>query len=664
MVKAIILSSLALVAGMAAARQRTPTDKLFDFFPHPAPAEELAIYDLRHDSAEGRMVATALQGVLNQDAARIYVLARPTDEPQLALLGRPTRLMPESGGSDPGLMAMARDHLSEIRFVAIWDEREDFTWNLALMKAALNHGAALNAKIAQRFREELGYTGEMEDLRGRFKDREAAYDWAVATLLPALDKTMLFSLGLRSDWKAAPWLAYDYALASRSFIFWLDERISAERRLIQKICAAGRYPAGTALMGYGAAGDDLLAAVNPYGIGFIVGDYYANGSVWASYPRHAYQQEPGEARIAEPGKIYVSITLSDGDNAQFAQGALFDAWRLDPARGRIPVGTTFAPAFQELASPIMDWFYAHRSSADELVAGPSGWQFIYLRNYAPDGLSRWLEFNRAWLAEGGMHTVHLWNGDWYSPSYRTYIAQSHVAGIFDGERDQGIWVEGDTTVINQGEHLWQEGDLYRTLAAVKPAASEPLFRALYPITGAYGYDTAGHPVAFSRIERELARLERDFPGRFVVLLPKDLIASVKLYRENHEGAARIAIRTDGSGEELPYLEHDSRSAIDRDHRFADGSAFFIYRFALPAGSRQAIARLDLGGGYQVAGSRDGIRFTTLASALNPAQRALVTVDLGPLLENNPDAVIFLRFADTTPANGMGASLWRIAIENP
>lgn len=53
--------------------------------------------------------------------------------------------------------------------------------------------------------------------------------------------------------------------------------------MIQKICDKMDYQPGSSTMGYGAGkdGDALNNATNPYNVGFMVSDYYANGSFGA-----------------------------------------------------------------------------------------------------------------------------------------------------------------------------------------------------------------------------------------------------------------------------------------------------------------------------------------------------------------------------------------------
>lgn len=76
-------------------------------------------------------------------------------------------------------------------------------------------------------------------------------------------------------------------------------------------------------------------------------------------------------------------------------------WENDSLRGTVPVGTTMAAGLQEINPFLLEWYYKHKSENDELVAGPSGYQFIYGRDYQKEGYESWLEKNRRWLASAG-----------------------------------------------------------------------------------------------------------------------------------------------------------------------------------------------------------------------------------------------------------------------
>ncbi len=488
-------------------------------------SSEIWVADCRKDSALSKMVATAVQGVINQDSAEVYLFLGDHHIRQLNDTERKYTVLnkdPKTGNA--GLQSLLDKYLHRFSHIYIWDTKKDWTWNMALMLSSRNKGIPLTREYADWVLKQYDWKGEIIDLSEKWMNKEAAYNWAIAELMPLCHKNILFSVGLRDDWRGAPWTLYDYATASGGFTFWLDDAQKDEQQIIRNICIAGKYNPGSIVMGYAKSGDDLLATVNNYGIGYVVSDYYANGSFWSAYPNKSFYQPKGKARKVKPGKIYVSIIFSDGDNLQFDQNALYLMWENDSLRGTVPVGTTMAAGLQEINPFLLEWYYKHKSENDELVAGPSGYQFIYGRDYQKEGYESWLEKNRRWLASAGFHTACFWHATFGSHCFDRFIETAGLQGIFDGDDKTGIAYKNGVIIMNQGEHICKEGELYNALIKVNAKKDEPVFVNVYPIAADYG---RGGGIA--KLKREIDRLEKERPGVYEYLLPKDLAASAARY---------------------------------------------------------------------------------------------------------------------------------------
>lgn len=489
-------------------------------------SSDIFVADCREDSAVSKMISTAMQGVINRDSAQVYLFLGNHHVNQLEDTGRHYGVLKKRNGDKgaSGIHSLIDRYAGRFSNIYIWDPSEEWTWNLALMLSSRNKGMPLTAELARAVSADGRWQGDVTDLRGRFDTKEAAYRWALDNLMPGCHGNLLFSVGLREDWRNAPWTLYDYVTASGGFAFWLDDRDEHEQQIIRDICVAGGYKPGSIVMGYAKSGDDLLSTVNNYGIGYVVSDYYANGSFWCAYPNKVFTQTPGKAVDVFPGKIYVSIVLSDGDNLQFDQNSLYLLWSEDDMRGAVPVGTTMAAGLQEVNPFLLEWFYDRLTPNDELVAGPSGFQFIYGRDYDPDSYEIWLELNRRWLESGGFHTGCLWHTTFGTDTFDRYIATAGLQGIFDGDDATGVKCVNGVVVMNQGEHLRQEGEMYNALIKVQPNPGAPTFVNLYPISAEY---CRGGGIA--KLKREIDRLEKARPGIYHYLLPKDLAASVSRY---------------------------------------------------------------------------------------------------------------------------------------
>ena len=120
--------------------------------------------------------------------------------------------------------------------------------------------------------------------------------------------------------------------------------------------------------------------------------------------------------------------------------------------------------------------------------------------------------------------------------------------------------------------------------------------------------------------------------------------------------------TPGSETEKTYLHENTGGLGGESDRFADGNAYFIYRFQAEDGHRFDAAKVEMTirNEYVVAVSFDNVEYTVIAQGATGADRVDFTdiaVDLNDFVdftENNGD--LFLKFYDGVPSDGFGCSL--------
>lgn len=633
-------------------------------YPKMTSASTVYVYDLQNDSPEAKLAALALQGLINQSSAKIYVLVRTgtinsTDLEWIQTAGKPYSMVTLLSGNNPGLRTMYRDYKASISKLIEWTTSSDWTYNIALMKGSLEGGIPVTESLMNNLISEFG-SKTIEDIRTNWSNRVAAYDWAITNLMPSLNKKVLFTAGLRSDWTTEPWEVFDYAVASKSFTFYLDPTVESEKNEIVKIIQAGAYPAGTGIIGYAPNGDELNATVNPFGIGYVVGDFYSNGSVWSSFTNQTFTQSSGVATDAQPGKVYVSITASDGDNLQFDQGNLYRQFQ-SSAVGTVPVGITIQPSLQELAPPFLAYFYSKKNSNVELVAGPTGYQFIYPENYGTSGYDNWLNYNKVWLNDAGIITSQIWHSAINSTSHKQMVDSlvgTSVKGLLRGDDTQPISAYHGIYTIPQGDMVQNYGDIYNILSQIQVDSRKPVFHNIYPILAGYGIDANNNTVFFERVKAEVDRLNADFPGKYVFLKPSDEIATINKLNSNING---VSFDANNSDDETVYLYEDNTSAMDNGHRFADLSSNWIYKFDLADSLTMATLTMDIGGNYVVDLSKDGVNWTNAAYANGNLNRRTENCNISGWLSSNSSKTIYVRFKDGSTLDGNGPSLYHLTI---
>lgn len=519
-------------------------------FPKMPPATNVYVLDAytSNDSEDSKMTSLALQGLINQSSAEVYVCSRPYDLGQIEGNGKPFEKLKLLEGDNGGLRALFSKYQGRVRQMFIYDPNKDWTWYLAVMCSAQQEGIPVTEAVKDQLISEFGWTGKIVDLRNQWANRIDAYDWALKYLMPGCSRRVVFT-------QSTVMLLTDYIVASKGFFFWLNFNNSDEQAEIKKIFSTKGYGLGTSLMGYANNGDAANEIANPYGIGYVVSDYYSNGSFWSSFPDKTYTQPRGKAVKAEPGKVYALIIWSDGDNLQFDQNPLYELWQ-DPARGTIPVGTELAPALQELNTPLLNWYYARLTTNDELIAGPTGVQFIDVNEFNDQLFPGWCKLAHDWCAGAGFHTGHNWDTPLPSMKYSLYMK----FGGFDGVLAEGF---RDKAGFPPQVDCWgadSEQELFDQITKIKPDPREPVFTGFTCIVqGFYTSDLRG----YSAIKRVLDRVEAAYPGRYIFLLPKDEFATIRAYYNT--GIQHVIGLPDSDKGLVPVYQGDGQfTVVDRN----------------------------------------------------------------------------------------------------
>ena len=503
---------IAIVLLCSSLRGHCQTTNIGGLFPKMPAATNAFVVDCQKNSESSKMTAWALQGLINRQSAEVYVVNNPQHLEQLEFCKKAFQVLEPLAGNDSGLRTLFQKYQARVKKMFVCDPKQDWTWYLALMAAAQQDGIPVTESIRNELTSEFGWKGNVEDFRDKWTNRIAAYDWALAHLMPGCTKRVVFVPKFGTP-------IMDYVAATRGFAFRLD--FKTEEAEIKKIFRSKNYSVGTSLMGY--AGDWANATANLFGIGYAPGNRYANGSFWSSFPNKSHTQPPGKAIKAEPGKIYASIMWSDGDNLTFDQNTFFKFWH-DPNRGKVPVATALNPSLQELNPPLLDWYYENMTDNDELMTGANGVQFIFTADFNESLYPAWCRLNRLWCAGAGFHSAR--NVVHVNPSvkYSTYMT---TCG-FDGVIGAGWAIKAGFPPQVEAHGALGEQKLYEEFTKVKPNPKAPMFVNFTATAQDFDHKDSG----YSAIKRQVDRLEEAYPGRYVFLLPKDQFATIKAYYDS------------------------------------------------------------------------------------------------------------------------------------
>lgn len=354
---------------------RWPAGQALPTFARP---RSLDVLDPTGASSDEQLLLASLQGVVNRTRPRIYLLpissvAGPTA--WLDDLDVPSQ--PLGGLSD----AVAR-YRASIRGAVVYDPSIPATVNVATTLAGLLDGVVASADLAARAGLPL-----LVDLRGRFVSDLAAYTWAVDTLWPRASHRMLIGLG--------PYVSRhlrDYAVANRAMVVDLDPADEAEGALLTQLLAD--LPVPSPFLGVWPSGpngeDDFVQLAAQNGVYVIAADACDNLSVFAGVAAHVGAARPAPPAPPLENKVYVTLTMTDGDNLQFGEHRMRQAWD-DPNRGAAPLNWTAQPLAADAAPVFLSYYQATASPNDCLVAGPSGAGYTYPGDWPTDAFGAYTE---------------------------------------------------------------------------------------------------------------------------------------------------------------------------------------------------------------------------------------------------------------------------------
>lgn len=340
------------------------------------------------------------------------------------------------------------EYKEKIKGYVVWDDLQPDTINLAAMLAGLEDLAAVSPE-AEAWIAELGLV-KKHDLRGRWQERVAIYSWAFENLMPRCQAGSIACL--EPDWKRPEFL--DYVTQNRIFTYnlsssvkgfgstlllllsfgpaWLRELLfalrldgllkrlalawmgakSAEVRLsnrLQRAVEAKPYPT---IFGWHTRRDDELSfmfQLSSNGLRLVPSHLAGNFSFHSRVqPLGSFNPDPLPQVKLDPQGVYVTFTLSDGDQLMMMNTAELGNWN-SQLRGSIPFNWETQPLLCEFAPALFERYWRTKTPQDCLVAGPSGAGYI-VPPLAGD-FSSYMRNSAAICAKAGIRVVTTYVAD-------------------------------------------------------------------------------------------------------------------------------------------------------------------------------------------------------------------------------------------------------------
>lgn len=243
-------------------------------------------------------------------------------------------------------------------------------------------------------------------------------------------------------------LLRDYAVANRALVFWLRTANTDETALFTQLLSS--VQPGTPYLGWFDNETNGVSLTSKHAVGVFAADFFHNLTVFSGVK--APISRPGTVPApALQNKIYVTFTVSDGDNIQYDEHRMRLLWD-DAARGSVPLNWSINPATYDAAPFILSYYQRTATKNDLLTAAPSGNGYFYPSLWPQSNLDAYLSQSGAYLQKTGMKTLFALDltSSLQPAVIQAYNRDMRLQGLFyyndGGDNPTSTTVIGDKTL--------------------------------------------------------------------------------------------------------------------------------------------------------------------------------------------------------------------------
>ena len=357
-------------------------DGYADIFPRSkTPAQLLDVIDMRGYSPDWQLAMDCLEGLVNREQPRIYLIEQPTDVQWLEWMKKKGWIKGWTAYTQP--KQLLEKYKSAYKGAILFDPLVPASLNVATAMAGIDDGLAMGPLLAGRL-----HLPVLHDLRGKWQTATEAYQWEFANLWPHLSHRVIACSN------ADQLFLRDYLVENKVFTFWLSGTQDGteptynpthELHLMERLLA--KMPANIPVMSYPYDGVGVGIGEGP-GVTLFAqfGKYLVGSTNCSNLSVHSGITVPPfhQPTVAPPplkNKVYVTWIMSDGDNLPVLTVGNFPQFWQNPLRGSVPIGWSISPSAALLIPDIADYYYSHATPNDQFVGAVSGIGYTYPDSY-------------------------------------------------------------------------------------------------------------------------------------------------------------------------------------------------------------------------------------------------------------------------------------------
>src|SRR6266567_7494210 len=373
--------------------------------------KHLTIYDLRRASMEALLSAATMAGLINRPEPGVYLIISDEDALWLKELHTIPQETSPFNGNDV-LEGMLITFRNSTQGMVIYNPDFKDSINIATTIAGQNDCIIVAPGQVQDLQQTYNLPVHTDLRNQHWDNRSQAYDWARQNLLNGASSRAVAGLDPTStDGRMAG--LRSFLVANRIFVYWLDSR-SSEQSLMEQIYKA--FPPLAVHLGWFIDESSGVKLTSKAAMPVLATDFFSNLEVWTSIPATASMAQPKRdvadvpavtTDSSDSSRVYISFTISDGDNLQYIQHRMLGRWQESGHDGSFPLGWTISPVLSQ-AAPVMAAYYARTAKpTDELIAGPSGAGYMFPSQWPQEQLPAYLQLTEQMMKSMNLTTLEV-----------------------------------------------------------------------------------------------------------------------------------------------------------------------------------------------------------------------------------------------------------------
>ena len=652
------------------------------------PEKTISYIDLRDSGNVNIFLGVALQGIVNKESPRIWVLSDSMvegEENTAYWLDKLDELYPSTYTKKEytDIYQLIADNQDRISGYILYHERlcdskmrsrnyyralygDMACLDLTIMLASKYNAIPLTANQYSTLKNKYGVTLEMKGDTTWFMEKDAdgkiLNTDAARASRNTWKKVFIYTLTKLKDDLNTKVFAHNAAFTIASADYWIQQNMLVYSRILDSDATQEERDIETALL---ALTEENAPSVGVWYLQNDEGGYVARltqakktmvvtyetyNLSWTSGLETVYPEKT-EQRDLEPeaGKIYVSFDLSEGDNISYSSFRLNDIMDAPSAEGIM--GWTFAPTLGEIAPNMMKYFNTKLGPVYSVVVPEQGVAYVSM---TPTQQS-FYEVTAAYLDRIGSDSIRILStstvdclayADRVDGLNAVLVGYMGEGGAYWNNNEEANILYNDTVFFRH-----YDGRALNDLGKYNAAA--PAFFSV----SLYGWGQSA-----DSIEAVMKNLD----DRFVVVTPSELASLYKKYiSAQFTDVVSVDFDADMSQNEMGFLtyasDHSQVSASD-GRRYADGENYMVYKFDLNDEVSTADLFLEIFGRYQIECSSDQLTWEVVAKAdryYDQPQNLKFSLD--SFLEKAEGNVVYVRIGDATPGDASGAVLSHVSV---